>query len=203
MKKVTLIAIAFLALQLNAQEKVSTYNVDYLNKNFDIMISKGKKDNYTLYLQILSIDNISKNCGIYFNKKNHEELLKTLIEAKQKYIEWSEIAEKNNVNDLLKPMDIKSLCNGAYFDYGSGMHAKSFFNSIYQFKVSSNDAGKVSKLMLIKTGELQSSSNQFIKSDGGLLIFSSVSEIDFLLNEISIDKIKEYTNKPDHNELFK
>ena len=56
---------------------------------------------------------------------------------------------------------------------------------------------------LLRTGELQSSSNQFMKVDGFALVFSSSKEIDDFVNAISPEKITEFLNKPKNDALFK
>lgn len=59
-------------------------------------------------------------------------------------------------------------------------------------------------LLIIDSDALQSSSNQFIKSDGFRFVFSSAQEIDELINGLDIEKVKEfYSAKNGKEDLFK
>lgn len=203
MKKTIILAMAFLALNVNAQTKISSYNMSYINETKDILLSKSKNGKYTIYLEGFSMDGVSKKGGVFFDKKEHQDLILKLTQAKQKYIEWVEVAKKNDVKDMVKDMDFKSYCNGGYFYYGNSLNLELNFNALYKFKVRQDSNGNVNYLLMINSGELQSSDNRFIKSDGVSIIFSSVEEIDYLLNEISIDKISKLVNEPDKGDLFK
>lgn len=75
-------------------------------------------------------------------------------------------------------------------------------NLKFDFKILESN-GEVKYLLLIRTGELQSSSNQFMKVDGFVLVFSSTKEIDEFTAAISTEKITEFVNKPKKDELFK
>jgi hypothetical protein len=75
-------------------------------------------------------------------------------------------------------------------------------NLKFDFKILESK-GETRYLLLIRTGELQSSSNQFMKVDGFVLVFSSSKEIDDFIAAISTEKITEFLNKPKKDTLFK
>jgi len=90
----------------------------------------------------------------------------------------------------------------AYFSYGKYQFD---FNQPLRFAffVNKNKGGTVDYELIVSTGELQSSSNQFMTSDGLAIIFNDVQELDDFLNKISIQKIDAFLAKPKTDALFK
>ncbi len=196
--KTFLSIILFVAttLQIKAQEKFTTYDNTYAEKSFEIQISE--KD---VLIEVMSLDGMHKEGGIFFAQKNLQDFLKALTEAKLKYEEWIKTAKENNVKELDKTMAIKSKVGG-YFLYGNKWN---FQHSVYlkfDFKIAESN-NETNYLLIIRTGELQSSSNEFIKVDGFALVFSSPKEIEDLTTAISKEKITEFLNKPKKDALFK
>ena len=58
-------------------------------------------------------------------------------------------------------------------------------------------------LLIVKTDELVSSSNQFMKVDGLAIIFSNPEEIDKFLSKINVSDIQKFISKPQPENLFK
>ncbi|MBX2931996.1 MAG: hypothetical protein KF781_08635 [Chitinophagaceae bacterium] len=189
------------ALQSKAQEKFTTYDNTYVEKSYDIQISAKEKEKFTLYIDAMSFDKMHEKGGISIDQKQHQEFLNALSEAKLKYEEWVKTAKDNNVKELSKSMTIKSKAGG-YFLYGSKWNFQFLVNLKFDFRILESK-GETKYLLLVKTGELQSSSNQFMKVDGFALVFSSSTEIDDFVKAISTEKITEFTNKPKKDDLFK
>jgi hypothetical protein len=105
------------------------------------------------------------------------------------------------VKVLDKTMTVKSK-SGGYFQYGTKWNFQFLVDLKFEFKIVES-TGKIKYLLLIKTGELQSSSNKYMKVDGFVLVFSSSKEIDDFSAAISTEKITEFVNKPKKEDLFK
>jgi hypothetical protein len=148
----------------------------------------------------MSLDALHKQGGLKIEKKQYQDFIDALNEAKLKYIDWTKTAKENNVKELDKTMPIKCKTD-CYFQYRDWEFS---YNKtlVFDFKILESK-GELKYLLIIRTGELQSSSNQFMKVDGLILVFTVDSEIDNFVNSISMQKINEYLNKPKADELFK
>jgi hypothetical protein len=58
-------------------------------------------------------------------------------------------------------------------------------------------------LMILATNKMISIENQFISHDEFVLVFSSINEIDYFIDMLSISNIKNFINKPKKSDLFK
>jgi len=195
-KFLTICFLTFTTVEGYSQEKFTTYDNTYVGKTYNIQISSKDKDNFTLYIEAMSVDRLHNEGGIMLKDKYHQDFLNAIAEAKIKYEEWVKTAKENNVKEMSKSMTVRSKVGG-YFLYGD-WNFQYAVNLTFDFKILESKY-----LLIIRTGELQSSSNQFMKVDGFVLVFSSVNEIDSFTNEISTQKINEFINKPKSKDLFK
>jgi hypothetical protein len=193
--------LLFAAAKSTAQEKFTTYDNTYGGKTYEIQISSKVADKFTLYIDAMSLDRVYEKGGIKIDQKQHPAFLEAISEAKSKYEEWVKTAKENNVKELSKEMSIKCK-SGGYFLYGSKWQFQFLVNLKFEFRILES-AGNVKYLLLIRTGELQSSSNQFMKVDGFVIVFSSSEEIDEFTSLISTEKITEFISKPQKDDLFK
>lgn len=200
-KLFTFCLFTFLSIKISAQDKFTSYDNTYSGKKYEIQISSKEKDKYTLYIDAMSLDKTHEKGGIKIDEKQHQNFINSIVDAKLKYEEWVKTAKENNVKELSKTMTIGSKAGG-YFLYGSKWNFQFLLNLKFDFKIIEN-TGEVKYLLLIKTGELQSSSNQYMTVDGFVLIFTSSKEIDEFLTSISLGNITEFLNKPKKEALFK
>ena len=204
MKNLTsILVLAFSVLfmsQSYSQEKFATYDNNYMSKTYDIKLS-GDSKKYTLWINALSLDKMHETGGLMIEKKQHENFLNALNEAKLKYEEWLKTAKENNVKELSKKMSVKSKV-GASFFYGSKWHFQFLVNLSFEFKIIEKE-GELSYYLIIRTGELTASDNEFMKVDGFVIMLDSIEEIDTFANTISVEKVNEAVAKPKAEELFK
>jgi hypothetical protein len=202
-KTLTLFGIILLTLGINvkAQDKFISYDNTYAMKTFDIQISIKDNDKFTLYIEAMSLDNLHETGGFMVDDKKYQGFIDALNEAKSKYQEWEQTAKSNNVNELDKEMPIISKVAG-FFLYGSEWHFQYIVNLSFDFKILERD-GKIKYLLIVRSGKMQSSSNQFMDVDGVVLVFTSANEIQEFVDSISLNKIKEFKNKPKSEDLFK
>lgn len=170
-----------------AQKPVGTYTISYVNKEFEVTASTDKKGDLNLYIDGYSLDKFSDKGGLKVDQKNYVSFVDNLIIAKEKYIEWSKTATENTVKSLDKDIPgIKKQKLTGYFIYND-WEFDFGVNPTYRFKVMEDGE----HVLIIRTGKMTSSSNQYIDSDGVVYIFSSVEEIDDFLETISLA----YANK--------
>lgn len=202
-KSIHFFAISFLLLigqSINAQEKFTTYDNSYAAKTYDIQISTKESGGYKLYIDAMSMDKLNKEGGIMVKENQLPDFITALNEAKAKYEEWVKTAKENNVKDLDKRMTIKSKVGG-YFLYGDWNFQFVVYLD-FDFKIIESK-GETKYMLIVRTGELQSSSNQFMKVDGFVLVFQDSKEIDAFTAAISPQKVADFMNKPKAKDLFK
>jgi hypothetical protein len=196
-----IIALVLIGLNLKAQEKFTTYDNIYAKKTYDIMLSSEDNDKFKLYIDAMSLDKLHETGGFIVDDKKYQGFIDALNEAKIKYQEWEQIAKVNNVKELDKEMPIKSSVAG-YFLYGDHWQFQFHVNLTFDFKILESD-GEIRNLLIVRSGKMQSSSNEFMEVDGVVLVFSSAKEIQDFVDSISLEKIKEFKNKPKSEDLFK
>jgi hypothetical protein len=198
MSIITLCLLTITTVESYAQENFTTYDNTYFGKTYDIKLSLETED---LFIDAMALDELYNKGGIRITKKQHQDFLNAIAEAKTKYKEWLKIAQENNVRAFEKSMNIKSKV-GSYFLYGREWKFQLVVNLTFDFQVL-EDEGELKYLLFIRTGELKSSSNEHLKVDGFLLVFSSVNEIDDFANKISSQKINTFIPKLTEKDLFK
>jgi hypothetical protein len=195
---ITLCLLTITTVESYAQEKFTTYDNTYFGKTYDIKLSLEDEE---LYIDAVSLDELYNKGGIRIGKKQRQDFLNAIAKAKIKYKEWVKTAKENNVRALNKSMNIKSKV-GSYFLYGSDWKFQLVVNLTFDFQIL-EDKGELKYLLIIRTGELKASSNEHLKVDGFLLVYSSVDEIDAFTDAISRQKIKAFIAKPKEKDLFK
>jgi hypothetical protein len=199
MKKLLLSTVLIFSLVGFSQEKLAKYNSLYFSKNFDISASKpDAKEEFSYYIDCSSKDSSSKQASLILKNKDVPEFVEFLNSIKETFNKWTITAKENKVTELDKNIDYKKLNYSAAFVYGKWNFDFSV-NLTTRFKIIN---GKY--LLIIDSDELQSSSNQFIKSDGFRIVFSSTNEIDELINGLNVNLVTDFYNKKNGQEdLFK
>lgn len=202
MKKIIallLICLAGIDFALS-QQTYTSFTSGYggsLKESHDIQIGKEGK----LYVDLISADRISKQAGIILSRKRIPGFITCLDSALKKYESWREIAIKNGIKEMSKGIPCDCRAEG-YFTYGDWQFDFSVFPT-FEFKVLESE-GKVFHLMIMRTGEMQSSTNQFMNHDGGLLIFENSEDFREFINLIKPETVDAFLAKqPKTEELFK
>lgn len=199
MRKLLLSTVLLFGLVGFSQEKLAKYNSLYFSKNFDISASKpDAKEEFSYYIDCSSKDSSSKQASLILKNKDVPEFVEFLNSIKETFNKWTITAKENKVTELDKNIDYKKLNYSAAFVYGKWNFDFSV-NLTTRFKIIN---GKY--LLIIDSDELQSSSNQYIKSDGFRFVFSSAQEIDELINGLNVKLVTDFYNKKNGQEdLFK
>ena len=105
----------------------------------------------------------------------------------------------NNVTDLDKEMTVSRHPVWSRLHYGSSWNFDYSTTLTYNFKHVSD-----SPRLIIRTGKLQSGSNQYIDSDGSVFVFfATLEEIDDFVSALDLRHAKKYfSNKANKEDLF-
>lgn len=193
----TLMMCSAMTIITFSQEKYTSYDNVYSGSKYDVQISSKDSTSYKLYVDMMSLDKLSKSGGVMLDENAHEKFISTLLEAQIKYEEWIKTANDNNVTELDKTMTLRTKVSG-YFLYGSKWNFQFVVNLTFDFKIIDGKS-----LLIVRTGKMTSSSNQFMTNDGFVFVFSSTEEITEFLDVLSKDKITEFITKPKAVDLFK
>lgn len=201
MKNLIIISAMLLSyLTIQAQDKYAVYDNSYSGKEYSILISDKGDGKYSLYIDAMGLDAMRQKGGFLISEKQLPDFISAINQSKVKYEEWVNTAKENNVTELKKDIAVKCK-SGGYFLYGD-WNFQHVVNLSFYFKIVTI-SGSVQYLLVVNTGELQSSSNQFMKVDGFALVFQTVSEIDEFVALISPENISAFLSKPKAKDLFK
>ena len=198
MKSVNFLVFFLFTVSVYCQPKYTSYKSSFFkNKEYNIKLSYENEKIYTMYIDLQSMEN-SIEGGMVITSEVHQYFLDSLAKVKSKFVEWVEVAKKNNVTEVSKQMEVDFRAPASYFY----MNEKKFYhlgsNLVFLFTVVE---GKPN--LTIWTQNLISSENKYFTNKGFLLVFTSEKEISDFLNIISIQKVKDFIKKPKTSDLFK
>lgn len=202
MKKLSTIAISCVlvlcSFNVLAQVEYTYYICEYISKGYKIDLDTSSR---TLYIDAMPLDILHEKGGIRLTKERSTDFINTLITAKEKYNEWVKTAKENNVTEINKQMNYTSLTD-AYFLFGREWQFHPNVLLTYKFKIIQSK-GEPHYLLLINTGKLTSSSNEFMTNDGFVIVFSSIKEIEDFIYIISQKTIEIFLKRQKPEDLFK
>lgn len=180
-----------------SQEKVSTYEMSYFDEpSFEVSATENKDGGYKHFISMYSMDR-----GMVVLMIDDESDMNTLLgnirDARDTYTKWDSVSVANNVTDLNKEMSIKSGRYVAAFTYGSNWYFD--YNVPLEFEFKHIDGSPV---LIVRTGEIVSGSNQYIDSKGGVFVFNSTSEINGLIESLDYKHCVSYFNNKKNTETL-
>lgn len=174
------------------QEKIGTYH-SYFSGNFYV---KYSEQTGVYYIQIMG-ETAIRDC--YFIVTDIDNFRTSLSDAKDKYAEWVKVAKENNVKATIKDMDIK-FSKGAFAWYSRECYLNFYAVPKPRFLITSTGDYR---FLLFLGEEFSASDNQYI-TEKAYWAFSSVSEIEELLNLISQETLQKFLDsKATKDDLFK
>lgn len=90
-----------------SQKSIGTYSLSYFNKQYEIEASEIKNEKFSIYIQV-GVQKDYTKAMIEVKNSDLEDFNQFLLQMKDKYVEWSDVAKKNDVKDMTKEMDFKS-----------------------------------------------------------------------------------------------
>lgn len=200
--KNSLLLVFFVGSLVYGQESIGTYEV--LDKKLSVQATKpDEKGSYDLYIDGYSLDESHETAGLSINYKKIDDFKLSFETAAKKYAEWVLVAKENNVKELDKVIEISSPKVSGYFLYYKDWKFDYLVNLKYRLKISEIN-GVVDYAMIITTGEMVSSENEFMTLDNVAYVFYSIEEINHFISlldkQLVLDKFNAKDNKED---LFK
>lgn len=179
-----ILVLLFAPFTSKAEEIFDSYFSSYFDKDFNIELSETDNE-LSFYINSYSLDSTSKQVVLMVKEDKLPELKSYLNFIAEKYSAWKNTAIENNVTELDKEIEYNNPPTfSSAFTYG-GWKIDFSTKLTARFKVSNNK-----HLLLITSGKLQSSTNQYIDSDGMIFVFSSIDEINDFNNKLDLDKAK-------------
>lgn len=192
-----IVTIALLSGTSLAQDKIGSYEMKYFSKSFDI--SAGSNGDF--YIQATNLDSKDGDAGLIVDKKDVEGFKATLNAAKEKFTEWSEVATQNGVTELSKEIPVNGKSMSYYWAYGSKVRFSFNRSLTYKFVIFEKSGKHV---LLLTSGELVASDNQFMKTPGIALAFESAIEVEALAKSIDpVAAATHFESKAKDKDLFK
>lgn len=201
MKTIFLALVLVVASIVGAQEKIDSYKSEFTGETYDILFALDENQkHFTLYVDLFSLDKYTPTGGIFMSNSSNERFYKALTDAKKKYAEWIAVAKENNVTQVSKDMDTECTVAG-YFYYGDKWRFQWRLDIDFRFKITE---GAKEYLLIINTGKITSSENEYIDHKGFALVFTSPEEVDEFLAKISPEKMSQSVEKfKDKKSVFK
>lgn len=138
---------------------------------FDINATE-EREGIKYFVNMYPLEGQSRQVLIMVEPGQMEDFLSDLQEAANTFSRWDSISKANDVVDLEKTMSTSTKKLDVAFQYGDWNFD---FNVTLKYRFKHI---KEEPTLIIGTGELQSSSNQYIENDGGMFVFTSRREID-------------------------
>lgn len=193
MKKVILFIMVFICINMYAEDKVSEYTMSYFNKTYNIEATTVKNGEFKYYIYCQSMDR-HELVGFSIDNYQIEYFIEQLRSIEGKFEEWSKTAKDNNITNYNKKFDTNFKYVNTFWQYGSQW---CFSSAKFRpfFKVT-DDGGTYA---VIYVGEMTASSNEYMTSDGFLIVFASIDEIESFIKAIdpthAINRTIEQSNK--------
>ena len=187
----TSIFLFVLSFNLMSQTQYSSYTSSFIDKTYKASVGFDENDDYTVFLEMFSLDKLDAPGGILMDEAEHLVFTRQIWEAKMKYMEWSETARKNNIQNFEKIIDIPCYTK-AYFLFANEWRFQFSVKLIFAYKVIEGQ-----HLLVVKTPPLQDDKNQFVTHDGFAFIFSSPNEVDKFIINTAKEKVLEFKKQQD------
>jgi hypothetical protein len=182
-------------------DKLSSYHSSHFNKDYQVTISAKSIEDFDLFIDAASLDNIVYEGGILLKSSEYSKFLNCIDSAAAKYSEWVQVAKTNDVKELDKMMNLQ--CDvDAYFTFGGEWQFAFTVPLQFGLRILTKD-GKTKYLLIIRTQELISSKNEFITMSGVAMVFKTPEEINAFKTAISKQNISDFIKKPKTEDLFK
>lgn len=188
------------SLTVNSQTIYKKVESGFEKKEVTISLTKEK-----VYLSFIPVETVVKDVGISVANYELARFRKGFSKAINKFEEWKKVAIENSITKFRKEVSINDDFGfDGHFYYGSQWYFDRRIKVTYTFVVSTNEQGVVSYYMTMVIGKMSASTNQFITSKGGLMMFFDVEKMKTYLSYLSDESIKEFRDSENTKDnLFK
>ena len=190
-----LLAFIMVLLPLAAcAQTVGTFSNQQAKRN-DLRVELLKKDNKPTYVRFDA--QTKRGFGeVWIKYKDLAKFRQALIDARDKYVEWSQVADANNVKNFRKEIPVKfpkpiywwEIAGERFYDDYTGW--KMLFSATENFRFA---------FMLTETKHMK---NRYI-TENFEIAFSCVEDFDSLINLLDPAKVDAVVGEPVDESLFK
>lgn len=184
-----------------SQGKYGEFINSAIGDTLDINLVGESTKEAKYFISMHPSDVLIKDGGLLMPFDKAAELAETLKKAKAKYIEWVDVAKKNNVTDMNKEIKVEFPKTYGFFVYGDTWCVDYTPKPTAEFKIFKTESGVIEYLLIIRSGEMISNKNEFMKSKSLYTAFNSTAEIDAFISLLDPDSAKAYLEK--NKALFK
>lgn len=182
MKKILSLLLLFIMFQIvNAGNIIGTYTLSHFDRTFIVKAVGSKQNKFSIFIEVKGES--SNDTYISVKGKDLEKFKKSLLEMKNKFVEWSNTATDNNVNKMTRFMEVKFPSIGVHWETPSKIY---FSGEEDIFPVFSIMDDGTYRAIIAKT--VKYAMNRYI-TETIYLPFSNPQEIDGLINLLDKDKI--------------
>ena len=169
--------------------RFSSFISSYKGVSHDLRIG-GNSGGYIIYLQLMSYDKFNELGNIILYRKQHLEFITCLTEVKKKYEEWVERTKQINQKESRETFKMPFKTHISFWSGKRWWRTKEI-NLIWSFyTISKGDQQNPEYLLSVATGVLHPPNNTFVTHTGFGLVFNSATEIQTLLDELTVGKIQ-------------
>lgn len=202
MKKLLLGALLLLSTLSFSQESFGSYQMSYFttSKPYLVRASEPKNDDFSWYVGCVG-ETSTQDAFIIIENKKMNDFVEYINFLEDIYVKWSDVATQNKITSRT----VKEITDTPSNDVSAGWKYGNYhfdFNVTLSARFIVLEGG--AKILVIDTGKLQASDNQFIDSKGNMLVFSNKMEIENFKSLLSEKKVLDfYTEKNKQKDLFK
>lgn len=182
-----LLLLSFSFSQLKAQDQFTVYS--HIAHAYDnpIMIS-SKYGQFSLWISAMHSGSEFEAGGLVVKESMYKQFYNGIKTAKAEYHKWINDTTEQKFKKGLKPLNIEIQTDAYFRDQTLHYHNTAFLSLSLEKSPDNADTC----FLVIRTGELKSTTNNNIRSAGFKIIFSSENEIENFLQKISPDSINKY-----------
>lgn len=185
---------SFSLSQIKAQEQFAVYSNQAHEYDNPIMV-RTKFGKFTLWVSAMHSGDEIQTGGFVVKEIMYKQFYDGIKTAKTEYVKWKNDAVVGKFNNRLKPLNIEIQTDAYFKDQTLHYHNVAFLSLSLEAETQNSDKC----YLVIKTGELKSTTNSNIRSPGFKIVFSSEEEIDFFLEKLSPHSLSKYMGSFDGN----
>lgn len=150
---------------------------------------------YDVYINCIPHDNKFTEGYFVINKQKLPKVIKEIEQARNKYVDWRNIAINDNTTDILIKISLRTNLISTMFVYNEQNLTSINNRFTYHFSVDKLLKTDTRYLLIVSVLHIIPKENTFLINDGMSIIFNNEQEINNLLYLLNPDRIEEYIEK--------
>ncbi|MBP1637320.1 MAG: hypothetical protein H6Q18_109 [Bacteroidetes bacterium] len=194
MKKYFIILIVMVISLSTSNAQYKTFVFGNLSYDVDCFYNSGGFITIKIKMASLDLNQVEMMIG---NRVQYDSFIDRLNYSKTKIAEWDSVCKINNITKIDKLIDFKAKSKEEPFIWFGKYYNTTSLTSTFSFNNGTSS-------VILHSGRIHALSNKYITCDGGMIIFYSANDIQEMIDEFNLDKIRKYIDdKNKTNELLK